>query len=420
MQPPGRPHLLRGRVISGIDLGTHQITVAVGHLSDARQLEVLALTSGPTQGLAHGVIVDLADCVDAVARVVRQAENQIGVRVTTAAATIHGQSVQRRNAIASVALSDSHDEISRWDVERVLAACRTAASTYDHQHLHEWVQRFTVDEQDGVRDPVGLFGGRLAVAMHIVTAPTSVLQSWRKVFNHAGVEANALVLPAVATSGSVLSELDRELGAIVVDIGGAHTDIVCCVDGAVRETLTVPQGGDGLTGQIAERFELPTAAAEQAKLRLNSIETEMSGADEPIRVRVGQGYRAIRRVEVAKVLAEGTKELFTQVRQQLETSRYFREASAGMVVTGGTALMQGVLELAETLCNLPVRLGALQGDIVCHPRIGTVPPTASTAVGLLAYQVAMRRSARSFATGAPRHPIGRLVQQAKSLLEDYF
>jgi len=404
-------------VVAGLDIGTHQVTAAVGRLGASQALEVIALRAGPTHGLSHGVIVDLADCVEAVARVVRAAEEQAGARVMTVAATIHGPLIQRHTVRASITLPDASSEMSRGDVGRVLAACRTAASSYDRQLLHEFVQRFTVDDQQGVRDPIGLFGGRLEVELHVVTVPTGMLQSWRKVLNHAGMEVRALVLPGVATSHAVLSDLDRDLGVIVVDVGGAHTDIICWVDGAVRETLAVPWGGDRLTEQIAERFELPLAAAEQLKLQCNSIEAS-AAHDGQLRVQVGRGTRMAPRAEVAALLATGTQALFTAVRQRLETSRYFREASAGLVVTGGTALMEGVLELAETICNLPVRLGSLHG-IACHPRL-TVTPASSTAIGLLAYPPVVTRPVRIPVAVDAARPWGRLVQRARTLLEDYF
>lgn len=408
---------MRRAVVAGVDIGTHQITAAVGQPGAAAPLEVLGLRVGPTRGLAHGVIVDLGDCVDAIARVVRQVEEQTEARVTAVAATVHGPTLRSHNTTAEITLPDTSSEISRWDVDRVLAACRAAASAYDRQLLHEFIQRFAVDDQDGVRNPLGLFGGKLEAQLHVVTAQTSLLQSWRKVFNHAGLEVQALVLPGVATSAAVLSDLDRDLGAIVVDIGGAHTDIVCCVDGAIRETLSVPWGGDRLTERLAERFHLPLAVAEQVKLQCNSVETPAS-ADDMVRVPTGAGAtRAVPRADATALLAADAQELFSAVRQRLEGSRYFREASSGMVVTGGTALMEGLLERAETTCNLPVRLGSLHG-VTMPPRV-TATPTSVTAIGLLAYQLAAQPQAR-VSTSTTDHPIGRLVHRAKSLLEDYF
>lgn len=407
----------RRPLLAGIDIGTHQMTAAVGQPGSPGALEVLALRSGPTRGLANGVIVDLADGVDAVARVVRHVEEQVGRRITAVAATIHGPAIQGRHATASITLPDASSEIHRWDVERVLAGCRTAAAAFDRQTLHEFVQRFVVDGQDGIRNPIGLFGSKLEAEVHVVTLPTSHLQSWRKVLTHAGVEVTAVVLPGVATSHAVLSELDRELGVIVVDVGGAHSDIVCWVDGAIRDTLAVPWGGDRFTERVADTFTLPLAAAEQLKLQCNAVEVEPA-AEEVLRVPVGPGSRAVPRRAVADLLAEEARALFGEVRQRLETSRYFRDAAAGLVVTGGTALMTGVLELAESLCNLPVRCGTLHG-VVCPPRL-TVPPTASTAIGLLAYQLARRRGSSADVPAPSPHPLGRLVQRAKTLLEEYF
>lgn len=407
----------RPRLTAGVDIGTHQVTVAVGQPGVTHPFEIVALRSGPTRGVARGTIVDLADCVEAIARVVRHAEEQAGSRILSAAVTIHGPAIQHRSAQASVTLSGADSEISRGDVARVLAACRTAAASYDRQILHEFVQRFAVDTQDGIRDPVGLFGGRLEAELHLVTLPTTVCQGWRKALSHAGVEVSALVLPGAATASAVLSELDRDLGVIVVDIGGAHTDIVACVDGAIRETLVVPWGGDRFTERIAERFELPLAVAEEAKLQCNAIEVA-EGSEEVVRVAVGPGHRTVPRAELAALLAEETRELFTAVRRQLEASRYFREASAGLVITGGTALMQGVLELAEALCNLPARLGSVHG-IACRPEL-TVSPTAVTAVGLVAYQMTGSPAARASVGTQAARPWGRWVERAKTLFDEYF
>lgn len=409
---------MRRPLLAGLDVGTHQITAAVGQLNAAQGVEVIALRTGPSRGLAHGTIVDLADCVDAMARIIRQVEAEAGARLLTAAATIHGPTIRSQTANASLALADATSEIHRRDVERVLTACRAAVASYDRQHLHEFVQRFSVDGQDGVRDPVGLFGGRLEADLHVVTIPASTLQSWRKALNQAGVEVTHLVLPGVATSYAVLTELDRDLGAIVVDIGGAHTDIICWADGAIRETLSVPWGGDRLTQRLADRLELPLAAAESVKLSCNTIEPGTNG-DEAVRAPIGPGgSRTVSRREVAELLAREVKVLLTAVRKRLDASRYFREASAGLVVTGGTVLMEGVIELAETICNLPVRFGAPHG-ITCQPKV-TLPPIASTAVGLLTYQLAVRRSPRVPELDSSAHPIGRLVQRARVLLEDYF
>ena len=403
-------------LLAGLDIGTHQMTVAVGQRIAAQPLDVIGLKTGPTHGLAHGVIVDLGDCVDAVARLIRQVEEQTGTRVTHVVSTIHGPAIRAHNTTASITMPEPNSEISRWDTERVLAACRTAATSYDRYALHEFVQQFAVDEQSGVRDPVGLFGGRLQAELHVVTIATSILQGWRKVLNHAGLEVVGLMLPGVATSHAVLTELDRDLGVIVVDIGGAHTDLVCWVDGAIRETLAVPWGGDRITERVAERFELPLAVAEHVKLECNSIEPGPSG-EAALRIPGGQGIRTIARADVAAVLADEITELFAAIRQRLETTRYFREASAGMVVTGGTALMEGVLELGEHACNLPVRLGTLH-QVACHPRL-TPSPTAATAIGALAYQLAGRPNPRPSAA-SPEHPLGRLVHRARTLLEDYF
>lgn len=408
---------MRRGLLAGVDIGTHQVTVAVGRPGTSHAVEVGALKAGPTRGVARGVIVDLGECVEAVARVVRQAEEQAGARVMAAAATIHGPAIQNRTAKASVTLPEADSEISRWDVARVLGGCRTAASSYDRQILHEFVQRFAVDDQEGVRDPVGLFGGRLEAELHTVTLPTTLCQGWRKVLHHAGVEVAALVLPGVATAHAVLSDLDRDLGAIVVDIGGAHTDLVACVDGAIRETLTVPWGGDRFTERLAERFELPLVAAEQAKLQVNAIETADT-EDNILRIPVGSGTRTVPRDEVAALLAEEVRELFTEAHRQLEASRYFREASAGLIVTGGTALMAGVLELAESLCNLPARLGTLHG-IACRTDLA-VMPAAVTAAGLLAYQLGGAAPIRVPAASTTARPWGRLVERARTLFDEYF
>lgn len=268
-----------------------------------------------------------------------------------------------------------------------------------------------------MRNPVGLYGGKLEAALHVVTIPTSTYQSWRKALNHAGVEVNHLMLPGPATSFAVLSELDRELGAIVVDIGGSHTDIVCCVDGAIRETLAVPWGGDRMTERLAEKFELPLSAAEQVKLQCNSVELHPDQED-TIRVSVGQGSRTVAQTQVAALLHEEARALFSEVHQKLEGSHYFREASSGLVATGGTALMEGMLEQAEALCNLPTRLGVLRG--VTSPDRVSVTPNASTAIGLVSYQLSLRRTpATTLGASSPR-PWGRFVQKAKTLLEDYF
>ena len=402
-------------LVAALDLGDSSFTLAVGRLNEQNQLFIQALATIPAQGMEKGVFSDPIECSDAVARLARQVEKALSIRLPKLAAVVHGSHLKTYNASAAIPIPDPTVGISKKDVQRVITTCRTLSLDYDRQILHAFERGYIVDGQAGIKDPVGLSGNKLSVDLHLVTAQNLSVQNLIKVLNRAGLEVGLLVLPGVAAAEAVLPDLDRDLGVTLVRIGEFQTEILIFTDGAVRETLIIPWGTDHLAESFSKTFKLPTTSVDQILEQVKSIDPHPEWAEMPVRVQAGSLVRSFPQGEVAQLVGSKAREFLAKIRRQIDNSVSFRDSAAGILMVGELAHLDGFLEAAESILNVPVRLGTLR-EIQRDPGV-EISLQHTTAIGLLRC-AAKQAAAQMHAPAASFWE--RSFEKARLIFEEYF
>jgi cell division protein FtsA len=368
-------------LIVGLDIGTSKIVAMVAELAPDGQMDVRGIGSHESKGLKKGVVVNIEATVGAIQRALEEAELMADAKITRVYTGIAGNHIRSFNSTGMVAIKDK--EVTPIDVDRAVETARAMPIPNDQQVLHILTQEFVIDGQDGIREPLGMSGHRLEVKVHIVTGAVSAAQNIVKCVRRCGLEVADLVLQPLASSVAVLSEDEKELGVALVDIGGGTTDIAIFTHGAIRHTAVIPIAGDQITNDIAMALRTPTPEAEVIKLRHGVALRQLADPRESVEVPgLGdRGARELSRHTLAEVIEPRVEELYGLVQQVLRQSGYEELMSSGIVLTGGSAVMQGMVELGEEIFHMPIRLGVPRyagalADVVRNPRY-------ATAVGLL-------------------------------------
>jgi cell division protein FtsA len=370
-------------LIVGLDIGTSKVVAIVGEVVPEGKVEVIGIGSHPSRGLKKGVVVNIESTVHSIQRAVEEAELMAGCQIHSVYAGIAGSHIRSLNSHGIVAIKDK--EVATGDVERVIDAARAVAIPADQKILHILPQEFLIDNQEGIKEPVGMSGVRLEAKVHMVTGAVSAAQNIIKCVRRCGLEVDDIILEQLASSYSVLTEDEKELGVCIVDIGGGTTDIAVFTEGAIRHTAVIPIAGDQVTNDIAVALRTPTQFAEEIKIKYACALTQMATADENIEVpSIGdRPPRRLARHTLAEVVEPRYEELLTLVQAELRRSGFEDLVAAGVVLTGGSSKIEGLVELAEEVFHMPVRLGVPQYvtglvDVVRNP-------IYATGVGLLLF-----------------------------------
>ncbi len=370
-------------LIVALDIGTSKVVAIVGEVTPSNEIDIIGIGSHPSRGLKKGVVVNIESTVQSIQRAVEEAELMAGCQIHSVYAGIAGSHIRSLNSHGIVAIRDK--EVTQGDMERVIDAARAVAIPADQKILHVLPQEFVIDSQEGIREPVGMSGVRLEAKVHLVTGAVSAAQNIVKCVRRCGLEVDDIILEQLASSHAVLSEDEKELGVCLVDIGGGTTDIAVFTEGAIRHTAVIPIAGDQVTNDIAVALRTPTQHAEDIKMKYGCALAQLASADETIEVpSVGdRPARRLARQTLADVVEPRYEELFTLIQAELRRSGFEDLCAAGVVLTGGSAKMEGVVDLAEEIFHMPVRLGLPQGvnglvDVVRNP-------IYSTGVGLLLF-----------------------------------
>ena len=370
-------------IIVGLDIGTSKVVAIVGEVKADNEIEIIGIGSHPSRGLKKGVVVNIESTVQSIQRAVEEAELMAGVEIDAVYAGIAGSHVSSLNSHGIVPIKDR--EVSHADVERVIDAARAVAIPADQKILHILPQEFIIDNQEGIHDPVGMSGVRLEARVHMVTGAVSAAQNIIKCVRRCGLEVEDLILEQLASSYSVLEEDEKDLGVCLVDIGGGTTDIAVFTGGSIRHTAVIPIAGDQVTNDIAVALRTPTHHAEEIKLKYACALTQLAGADETIEVpSIGdRPPRRLSRQTLAEVVEPRYEELLGLIHSELRRSGFEDLVAGGVVMTGGSSKMEGLIELAEEVFHMPVRLGVPQYvtglvDVVRNP-------IHATGVGLLLF-----------------------------------
>ena len=365
-------------LIVGLDIGTAKVVAVVAELAPDGRMELIGMGSHESRGLKKGVVVNIESTVNAIQRALEEAELMADCKIQTVFTGIAGSHIRSFNSTGMVAIKE-RNEVTALDVDRAIETARAMPIPTDQQVLHILTQEFIVDGQDGVKEPIGMSGVRLEVKTHIVTGAVSAAMNIVKCVRRCGLEVSDLILQPLASSLAVLTEDEKELGVCLVDIGGGTTDIAVFREGAIRHTAVVPIAGDQITNDIAMALRTPTGDAEDLKIRHGCALRQLADPAQMIEV-PGVGDRPPRQLSkqtLAEVIEPRVEELYSLVQKVLRDSGYEELLSSGVVLTGGSAVMQGMVELGEEIFHMPVRLGVPRyegglSDVVRNPRYATV------------------------------------------------
>jgi len=370
-------------LLVGLDIGTHKVVAMVGGTTPDGRVEVVGLGSHPSRGMNKGVVVNIEATTQSIRRAIEEAELMAGCRIQSVYAGISGAHIKSFNSQGIVGVS--HGEVSAHDVERVIAAARAMAIPADQKVLHVVPQEFIVDGQEGISEPVGMAGVRLEARVHMVTGGASAAQNIRRCIEGCNLRVDKLILEQLASSYAVLQPDERELGICLVDIGGGTSDIAVFKNGAIRHTAVIPIAGNQVTNDIAVAFRTPPANAEEIKIKHGCASPALIRHNDEIEVpSVGdRPPRKLSRLTLSEVVKARYLELFQFIRKELHRSDFYDAIAGGIVLTGGSSKVEGIIELAEEVFDLPVRLGLPQN--VAGLTDVARSPIYSTAVGLLLY-----------------------------------
>lgn len=373
---------IRENLIVGLDIGTTKICAIVGNLTDDG-LDIVGIGTSPSKGLRKGVVINIESTVDAIKAALQEAELMAGCEIKSVFVGIAGGHIKGANSQGVIAIKNR--EVTREDVRRVIDAAKAIAIPMDREVIHILPQEFIIDDQDGIKEPLGMSGVRLESKVHIVTGAVASAQNIIKSCNRAGVDVADIVLEQLASAEAVLTSDEKDLGVALIDIGGGTTDIALYVDGAIKHTSVLSLGGNHLSNDIAVGLRTPMNEAEKIKQKYGCCLTSMVGRDETIEVPSvgGREPRVLSRQLLSEILEPRVEEIFSLVNREIVRSGYEDLIASGAVITGGSTILEGMPELAEQVFNLPVRRGTpteIGGltDVVNSP-------IHATGVGLVKY-----------------------------------
>jgi len=368
--------------IVGLDIGTTKICALVGEQKEDG-IEVVGIGQYPSRGLRKGVVVDMESTVQSIKKAVEEAELMVGCDIASVYVGIAGGHIKGFNSTGIVKIRDG--EVKESDVRRVIETATAVDIPPDREVLHVVPQEYTIDGQDGIKEPIGLVGVRLEVQVHIVTGAATSAQNLIKCANTAGLNVHDIVLEQLASSEAVLTDDEKELGVALIDVGGGTSDLAIFSGGSIKHTSVLGLGGNQITSDLAVGLQTPISDAEEIKKQWGCCRSSMIDPEEQIQVQGvgGRGVRTLSRSVLADVIEPRVSEIFTLLKREIEMSGYQEVIPSGVVITGGSAQLAGVVELAEEIFQIPVRTGHPNGvgglvDVVNNPMY-------ATAVGLLLY-----------------------------------
>lgn len=404
-------------IITGLDIGTTKIGVVVAEPTENDSFRILGVGNAPSEGLKKGVVVNLEAAVESVRKALDDAELVTGMKIDSAQVSIAGDHIKSINSRGVVAIGKNSVEIVPSDVDRAIDAAKTVAIPSDREIIHVLPQEYTVDDQGGIKDPVGFSGVRLEVDIHIVTGSVSAARNILKCVERSGILVDELVLEPLASSYAVLTKDEMELGSVVIDMGGGTTDLAVFHEGSVKHTAVVGIGGKNVTSDLAIGLRTPLDQAERLKCNYGSALSSLVDATEMVVVPgvAGRESKEVSRSVLASIIEPRTEEIFSLVARELKRGHFTEMLAAGVVLTGGAAQLEGALELAEQIFDLPAKLGTpLQFENSAEITPG---PAFSTGVGLIHY--ATSRPDGGGRRLRPRRVV-RTVDKIKRWLNEYF
>jgi cell division protein FtsA len=405
------------QVFVGLDIGTTKIAVVVARLDEYNMLNIAGVGSSLSNGLRRGVVINIEKTVNSIRKAIEQAQLMSGCNIDNIHAGIAGDHIRSINSKGVIAVSGKDKIITKNDVERVVDAAKAIALPMDREIIHILPQEFIVDDQDGIKNPIGMAGTRLECEVHIVTASAASIHNIINCVKQSGYSVEEIVLEPYASSLAVLNEDELDLGVALMDIGGGTSDIAVFFDGSIRFTSVLGLGGEHVTNDLSHGLRTPMDQAEEIKKKYGRAMQNM-GEDEELVVVSGIHGRAQREIAqsvLCAIIEPRMEEIFTLALRELEKSDVYDSLGAGMVLTGGASLLPGTVELAERVLGLPVKIGT---PTVSGGLVETVKsPIYATSVGLIEYALQRRSEDK---TVSHKGNIKKIINRLKENLEDLF
>ena len=405
----------KDNIVVGLDIGTTKICAIVGEIKP-EGLEIIGIGTHPSKGLRKGVVVNIDSTVQSIRKAIEEAELMAGCEINMVYVGIAGGHIKGFNSHGVIAVKDK--EITKADIARVIEAAQAITIPTDREVIHVIPQEYILDQQDGIQEPMGMTGVRLEAKVHIVTAAVTSAQNIVKSVNKAGLAVADVVLQQIASSEAVLGQDEKDIGVALVDIGGGTTDIAVYHGGTIKHTAVISLGGNQITGDISVGIRTPSEEAEKIKKKFGCCMTSMVGKDETIEVAGvgGRKPRVISRQILGEIIEPRVEELLQLVNQEIAKAGCDNMIASGIVLTGGTASMEGMVELGEQVFNLPVRKGLPTGigglvDVVKSPMY-------STGVGLVLY--AKKHATTAMFERGDRQTFNKLFDRMKGWIKEFF
>ena len=406
-------------LIVGLDIGSTKVCTVIGEINDRGSVEIIGVGTSPSEGLRRGVVVNIESTLRSVSAAVESAEMMSGREVRNVITGIAGAHIEGINSRGVVAVTGKGREINQTDILRVIEASKAIVIPMDREVIHVIPQEYIVDDQGGIKDPLDMIGIRLESEVHIITGSVTSAQNLLKCVNRSGLRVEDIVLQSLASSEAVLSSSEKELGVLLIDLGGGTTDILLYIGGAPYHTDVVTIGGDQVTSDLSIMLKTPSDFAEKIKLESGCCYLPLVDKDEEVIIPGVGGWPAasVPRTELCKIIEPRMVEIFSMVRRQLEKKDYLKHLRGGVVLTGGGAAMPGAIELASQIFDVPARIGM-------PPRLGGLSdtymkPGFTTAIGLVIY------GARQLLTEDSKSPIPRKASdnfagKLKNWMKEFF
>lgn len=409
---------MRKKTFAGLDISDDLVTCSICSNDERGALTVLGLGSAPARGIDNGTITDLSEVASSVAEAVEKAESSARTKIVSLVTSCDGASLRTYSTKGSITVAEKESEIGRREIERATEAAKTIALPFDREIVHSITRGFILDGQDGIRDPSGMFGARLEVDMEFATALLTNLHNLRRAINTAGFEIQDIVLSGVAAGNTLLEDLEKDLGAILVYISYSATHIVVYNAGEIKSIEVIPFGGGELIGAVAGNFKIPRDYAEQVIRREISLDKAPLPEDDKIMLRLGGASRSVSRRALYDAVKPKAEELINKVKRTLKDMCFAKEAATGCVVAGVLADLGGFLEMFELSLSMPVKMGLIKG--VAGEDLTMAEPGKIVSLGLVKYW------AREGAKKSPRKkflqntPFGKIMDRVQEIFSEYF
>jgi len=412
--------MVRGDRIVGLDIGTTKICAIVAEAESDGQVKITGVGSSPSDGLKRGVVVNVEKTVRSIQQAIDEAERMSDSRITAVYAGIAGDHIRSFNSRGVIAVSGPDSEINAHDEDRVIEAAKAVSIPMDREIVHVLPQEFVVDDQPGIKDPIGMSGVRLEADVHIVTGAVTSAQNICKSIRRAGVEVVDLVLEPIASSYAVLSPDEEEMGVVLVDVGGGTSDLAVFYDGSIRHTAVVGLGGENVTHDVAIGLRTPWKQAEAIKCRYGCALSTLVSKEETVEVPgvAGRPSYQVSRAELTAIIEARMEEISTLVNREIRRTDYADLLAAGVVLTGGGAMLDGCVELAEEVFGMPARLGTPGG--VTGLVESVTQPIYATGVGLVLFGMHHRNRDGHLSHAAGDHLFESILGRMKNWVKDFF